>query len=205
MTHKTMSQPWRRPAQPAPHVCTPSGGAIGLPGRGLIKPGHACDEVVDGSGRQVQAVWGQTVPQPVKSFLNPPDERLGRMLADIEGGEHLIDYPDRSPQFPARRREHQDVVHEADVAPPRASASSNSPRKNAARTGLSGLPSGRPRRCASTSRHAPPPAAGIGRSGSAPPGRGRAAPDAGMGRTAPASHPQRVEGLFEQFVRCKGV
>ena len=33
-------------------------------------------------------------------------------------GKRLIDHPDRSPQFPAPRREHQDVVHEADVEPP---------------------------------------------------------------------------------------
>ena len=41
-------------------------------------------------------------------------------FAEVEGGEHLVDRPDHSPQFPARGREHQDAVHEGEslIDPP---------------------------------------------------------------------------------------
>ncbi len=47
------------------------------------------------------------VTQEVEAFIVPDDEGLVRVLLQVQSVEHLVDRPDRPPELPARRRQHQ--------------------------------------------------------------------------------------------------
>jgi hypothetical protein len=79
----------------------------------LVKPGDTYGEPSQGLLGDREAVRRDVIPEEVKATLDPPDERLVGMGGKPEGGERLVDLPDRRPQPPARRGEHDDVVHEA--------------------------------------------------------------------------------------------
>jgi hypothetical protein len=76
----------------------------------LIKPGRAFNESFQRIFGHRQPFSIEVVAKEIKTFLNPPDERLVEMLGQIQRRQPFVDGPNSSPQLPARRREHQNVV-----------------------------------------------------------------------------------------------
>ena len=111
---RTAQQPQApcRPPRLPRHVLPESGEAVWFPGLLLVKPGQTCGKVVEGFGGYAQACRAEVIAQPINPFFNPSNTRLVEMFVQLHSGENLIDHLDRSPQLPAGRGQHQDVIHE---------------------------------------------------------------------------------------------
>ena len=81
----------------------------------LIKPKRTFQKVLDRLARHRQAPRREAVAEKVKPLFDSADECLVGMLFELQGMQFPIEGLDHSPQFPAGRREHNDVVHESNI------------------------------------------------------------------------------------------
>ena len=71
--------------------------------------------MLDALVREPDEAAGEVVAEEVKPFFDTPNAGLVRMHAQLEPRKGLLQHPYGEAQPPARRGEHQDIVHVAHV------------------------------------------------------------------------------------------
>jgi hypothetical protein len=107
-------RPAPRPPQPAPKVSPDVDQIESL----LIKLGHPLGASFDRRRGGVQPRRFECIAQEVEAPADPADERLVRVLFDVQLCQGLVHQPDRLPQLPASRGEDHPIVNEPGIGQP---------------------------------------------------------------------------------------
>jgi hypothetical protein len=79
----------------------------------LVKPGCTFDEFLDRGLGQPQPLAAEAIAQEVEAMLDPANEGLVGVLLQPQRAEDFVDQPYGAAQFPAGRREDENVTRRA--------------------------------------------------------------------------------------------